>query len=75
MKEKIYKKIMENMPNGYELLYATISGSKLYGTSNENSDTDVKFIFKPSLEDCVLGAASRNLNMNFLDMVKEPKKH
>lgn len=58
---------MENMPRGYELLYATIMGSKLYGTDNENSDTDVKFIFKPSLEDCILGTASRNLNMNTSD--------
>lgn len=64
MKEKILNTILKNMPEGYELLYATISGSKLYGTHNENSDTDVKFIFKPSLEDCVLGVASKNLNMN-----------
>lgn len=64
MKEKILNTILKNLPEGYELLYATISGSKLYGTHNENSDTDVKFIFKPSLEDCILGVASKNLNMN-----------
>lgn len=64
MKEKILNTILKNIPEGYELLYATISGSKLYGTHNENSDTDVKFIFKPSLEDCILGVASKNLNMN-----------
>lgn len=64
MKEKILNTINGNLPKGYELLYATISGSKLYGTNNEDSDTDVKFIFMPSLEDCVLGTASKNLNMN-----------
>lgn len=64
MKEKILNTILKNLPKGYELLYATISGSKLYGTHNENSDTDVKFIFKPSLEDCIIGTASKNLNMN-----------
>ena len=64
MKEKILETIQNNMPDGYDLLYAAITGSRLYGTHNENSDTDVKFIFKPSLEDCILGIASRNLNMN-----------
>jgi hypothetical protein len=64
MKEKILETINKNLPKGYELLYVSLMGSKLYGTDNENSDTDVKFIFKPSLEDCVFGIASRNLNMN-----------
>lgn len=64
MKEKILNTINSNLPKRYELLYATISGSKLYGTNNGDSDTDVKFIFMPSLEDCVLGIASKNLNMN-----------
>lgn len=64
MKEKILETINANLPREYDLLYATISGSKLYGTHNENSDTDVKFIFQPSLKDCVLGIASKNINMN-----------
>ncbi len=67
MNEKIFNKIVDNLPDGYTLLYATISGSRLYGTHNENSDTDVKFIFKPSLKDCVLGKASRNININTSD--------
>jgi hypothetical protein len=67
MNEKVIKTICENLPRGYELLYVTVSGSKLYGTDNENSDTDVKFIFKPSLEDCVLGVASKNINLNTSD--------
>lgn len=64
MKEKILNTINKNLPEGYDLLYVTITGSKLYGTHNENSDTDVKFIFQPSLKDCVLGVASKNINLN-----------
>jgi hypothetical protein len=31
------------------VIYVTVSGSKLYGTDNENSDTDLKGIFIPSV--------------------------
>jgi len=31
-----------------KVIYITVSGSKLYGTDNENSDTDMKGIFIPS---------------------------
>ena len=48
----------------YKLLYVTLMGSSLYGTSTESSDIDVKFIFMPSTEDCVLGVASSNININ-----------
>jgi len=39
---------------GATVIYVTMSGSKLYGTDNENSDTDLKGIFIPSKESVML---------------------
>jgi len=39
---------------GATVIYVTVSGSKLYGTDNENSDTDLKGIFIPSKESVIL---------------------
>jgi len=38
----------------YEVIYVTISGSKLYGTDNENSDVDYKGLFIPPERDVLL---------------------
>jgi predicted nucleotidyltransferase len=51
--EKIRDKVLSYI-NEFEqttrarVIYVTVSGSKLYGTNNENSDTDIKGIFIPS---------------------------
>lgn len=37
-----------------KVLYCTMSGSKLYGTDNPNSDFDFKAVFAPSQEDVLL---------------------
>ena len=42
-----------------EILFETISGSKLYGTHSESSDTDIKGVFLPSIEQLVLERASK----------------
>lgn len=49
-------KIIEDFENntGHTVLYVTISGSKLYGTNSESSDTDYKGIFLPSKESVLL---------------------
>lgn len=44
--QKIIKQFEEE--TGSKVIYLTKSGSKLYGTDNENSDTDYKGIFIPS---------------------------
>lgn len=44
------EKTMENYP-GYEVIYLTQTGSVLHGTNTPNSDTDIKGIFLPSIED------------------------
>lgn len=41
----------------YTIIFLTQFGSHLYGFNNENSDTDVKGIFIPSIEDLVSGKA------------------
>jgi predicted nucleotidyltransferase len=48
---------LNKLPKGYKLLYLTHYGSKLYGTNSENSDTDLKGVFLPSLIDVLLGQA------------------
>lgn len=43
-----------------KILFKTYSGSKLYGTNNENSDTDFKGVFLPDLNDLILGKAPKH---------------
>lgn len=43
-----------------KILFKTYSGSKLYGTNNENSDTDFKGVFLPELKDLILGKAPKH---------------
>lgn len=39
----------------HRLLYLCYSGSKLHGTNTPESDTDVKGVFLPTIDSCVLG--------------------
>ena len=41
------------------IIFETLSGSKLYGTDSEKSDTDIKGIFLPDITDCILGKAPK----------------
>lgn len=43
-----------------KIIYKAIVGSKLYGTDNENSDTDIKGIFLPNYEDLILCKAPKH---------------
>lgn len=43
------------MKCGSAIIFEGIFGSKLYGTENENSDTDYKGVFMPSVNDAILG--------------------
>ena len=40
------------------LLFSTITGSKLFGTESENSDTDIKGIFLPDIRNLILQNSS-----------------
>ena len=42
------------------VIFKTLSGSRLYGTYNENSDTDIKGVFLPSMHDLILGKAPKH---------------
>ena len=42
------------------VIFKTVSGSKLYGTDSENSDTDIKGVFLPELNDLILGKAPKH---------------
>jgi hypothetical protein len=44
------------------VLFATYYGSKLYGTAGPNSDTDIRGVFLPLKEDCLLGKAPQHYN-------------
>ena len=46
--------------DGHTLLYLTLFGSKLYGTATETSDTDLRGIFLPSKQSCLLGNAPKH---------------
>lgn len=47
---------------GHTIIYLTHFGSRLYGTSSENSDTDVKGIFIPNKVDMLVGNHCKQLN-------------
>lgn len=49
------------LPPGSKLLYLTHFGSKLYGTDTPLSDTDLKGIYLPSINDVVLGNIKNTL--------------
>lgn len=52
MIEKYIKEFEES--TGHKVVYVTLSGSKLYGTDSETSDSDYKGIFIPSKESVLL---------------------
>jgi hypothetical protein len=58
----LQKKANEMLPDNYELVYLTHFGSKLYGTESIESDTDLKGIFIPSINDVLLQKASDNFS-------------
>jgi len=39
-----------------------VFGSKLYGTDSELSDTDIKGIYLPSIDECILGTAKKSVS-------------
>jgi hypothetical protein len=46
------------------LLYLTKFGSHLYGTNTENSDTDYKGIYRPSMQNLALDSVKRTLSFS-----------
>lgn len=57
------QKMQKDYP-GYRIIYLTHTGSKLFGLETQNSDTDVKGIFIPSLEDLLLKKEVHDISMN-----------
>lgn len=44
----------------HQIIFKTLSGSKLYGTDSETSDTDIKGVFLPTMKELVLCKAPRH---------------
>ena len=55
------------------ILYCTIVGSKLYGTDDENSDLDLRFIYTCDLKDIVLGKSEDTLRLTKVTDEKNTK--
>ncbi len=53
---KVKEKLEKDYPS-CKIIYLTLSGSKLHGTATENSDTDIKGLFIPSVESIILNEA------------------
>ena len=65
MDERLSKAIAEFQAEHHaKIVYITITGSKLYGTDNADSDTDYKGIFIPSAEDVLLKRDIEHYNYN-----------
>ena len=47
-----------------KIIFATYYGSRLYGTAGPNSDTDIKGVFLPTKEDCLLCKAPKHFILN-----------
>jgi predicted nucleotidyltransferase len=48
--------------NGNDTIVKMIFGSHLYGTNSENSDTDYKGLYRPSLRDCLLDRIPKSIH-------------
>jgi len=66
MKIEQFIKDFEDKYN-YKVVYVTKYGSKLYGTDNENSDTDYKGIFIPNKRSVLLKEDMEHYNFNSND--------
>lgn len=60
-KEEIIKNIKDKLGN-HTLLYLTVYGSHLYGLSDENSDIDIRGIYLPSMESCILNKMPQEIH-------------
>lgn len=58
-----------------KILFKTYSGSKLYGTNNENSDTDFKGIFLPDINDLILEKAPKHYVFNTSNKLEKNNKN
>lgn len=54
-------------------IFRTIFGSRLYGTDNENSDYDVKSVYLPDLESCLV--KTQNFTSRHREFVKDGIKY
>lgn len=45
----------DSNPQGRDVLYQVVYGSKLYGTNTPTSDTDLKTVYLPAIDDMLLG--------------------
>lgn len=59
---KIMSKITECLQDVGVLLYACFVGSRLHGTNTETSDYDVRFVYLPHKNKCLLGEAQYVVN-------------
>lgn len=73
---KDVQKIIDDFEAEYRarIVYITVSGSKLFGTDNANSDTNYKGIFIPSREDVLLKKDIEHFNYNTNTKEKNDKK-
>lgn len=58
---------IEKIKEKYNLVVLSRHGSHLYGTDTENSDTDYKGIFLPTLEDVILQRIPKSIHYNTCD--------
>lgn len=56
-----------------KIIYCSLVGSKLYGTDNENSDTDLRFVYTNSINDLILQKVKPNLKIGSVTKVKNNK--
>lgn len=50
--------------NGETIIFKSLSGSRLYGTDNENSDMDIKGVFLPDKKDLLLNKAPKHYQIS-----------
>lgn len=58
------EEILKNFPIKEKILFMVKTGSFLYGTNSEKSDTDIKAIFLPDLEDLILRRAPNHYSFS-----------
>lgn len=64
-----YQFLTKDKRLGKNIIYLTISGSKAYGTANENSDTDIRGVAVEALDDILTGKSFEQIEDDKTDTV------
>lgn len=67
LRSRVYNELAHSGVDPSDIIFMGIYGSRLYGTETKDSDTDVKVVFFPKLNDLLMLSGKRNINLKLDD--------